>query len=385
MGKKILLLADIASPHTEKWAVALAKEGFSVGIFSLNPVPVTWHKTHEGISLLGPTNRLRKRNGLSKISYLLLLPRLLRAIASFDPDILHAHYASSYGLLGALSRFKPFFISAWGSDVFDFPKKSFLQRWILKFSLDRADRIFSTSWALKKELRLYTAKEIQVIPFGVNTTVFRPLQTTVKRTKLRIGLIKSIEDIYGISTILEAVALIEQTQPLLNFEVQLIGGGSRLEYYRHRCREMKLQDRVHFIGKVPYSEIVSRHQNLDIFLNMTNVDESFGVSVLEAMACGKPVVVSKVPGMLEIVKGGTGIIVDKENPRQLAQAILKLCDSRALRESMGEAGRKHVKQNYEFEDNLKEMVSVYDIYLIEKCPDAHESEETGLTQEASCS
>lgn len=359
MNIKILLLADIASPHTEKWAVALAKQGFTIGLFSLNKTTSKWYLNYPEIHVLqeGPTGFLSRY--AYKFGYFFLLPNLFKTIGTFKPNVVHAHYASSYGLLGALSRFKPFFISAWGSDVFEFPRRSFLHRRLLRWSLSKATRLFSTSEALKTELQAYTSQPVTVVPFGVDTAIFSPPAQTVPHWKLRVGLIKSMEDIYGIQTVLEAAAIIHTSQPLLRFEIFLVGGGSRLDHYRALTAEMQLEDYVTFTGRVSYAEIAGHHQSLDIFLNMTRVDESFGVSVLEAMACAKPVIVSDVPGMREIVKPGTGIIIERENPQQLAKAIMKLCESRTLRQSLGEKAREHVQLHYEFKNNLAAMVEAY--------------------------
>jgi hypothetical protein len=69
---------------------------------------------------------------VSKLKYVSLVSELKTACRKFDPDLMHAHYATSYGLLAALSGFKPYLISVWGSDVFDFPKAFFFASTNLK-------------------------------------------------------------------------------------------------------------------------------------------------------------------------------------------------------------------------------------------------------------
>src|SRR5262249_39253213 len=128
MEKRILLLADAASPHIEKWATALAGKGFKVGLFSLNKTTWNWY-THPNIILLNEPDDYANADFLAnKLKYLFVLPKLKRLIKDFQPDVLHAHYGSSYGLLGALSGFSPFVVSTWGSDVFEFPRKSAIHR-----------------------------------------------------------------------------------------------------------------------------------------------------------------------------------------------------------------------------------------------------------------
>ncbi|MBL7932133.1 MAG: glycosyltransferase [Bacteroidia bacterium] len=361
MKRKILLLADIASSHTQKWAIALADQGCHVGIFSLNHSNNAWYESHQNIKVLRQASGKKLPDILpAKLGYFFKRKELLNTIHLFGPDILHAHYASSYGFIGAISRFKPFFISAWGSDVFEFPKRSILHKWLLKWTLKKADKLFSTSLALRDQMKMYTSKQIEVVPFGVNTHYFKPSLHSTPHLKLRIGIVKGMEDIYGIEIALQAVRLVQSCLPLLHFELHLVGGGSRIDHYKKLCEEYNIADKVVFAGKVPHSEVLSHHQCFDMFLNLTIVDESFGVSVLEAMACEKPVIVSKVPGMIEIVKPGTGIIIEKENPQELAKAIIRLSSSKAQRQSLGKNAREHVVKNYQFRENLSSMMHFYE-------------------------
>ena len=82
----------------------------------------------ENIHTIRWVNSLAENTLFHKVSYLCTMDVLKEKIDRFAPDILHAHYASSYGLLGALTDFHPYVISAWGSDVYDFPRKNILKK-----------------------------------------------------------------------------------------------------------------------------------------------------------------------------------------------------------------------------------------------------------------
>ncbi len=110
-----------------------------------------------------------------KIGYLTALFQVRKLVAQIKPDIVHAHYASGYGLLGAMVNFHPYIISVWGSDIFDFPKKSAVHRKVLQHNLSKADYICSTSHIMAGEIKKYiNKKEIVITPFGVDCGKFKP-------------------------------------------------------------------------------------------------------------------------------------------------------------------------------------------------------------------
>ncbi|MEO6903965.1 MAG: glycosyltransferase [Bacteroidia bacterium] len=366
MKEKILLLADANSTHIEKWATALSYNGYTVGLFSFNKCIDQWYTKHKNISLIYEPEIAKDSSSLTnKLSYVTILPKLLKAIKQFEPDILHAHYASSYGLLGALSGFKPFVLSAWGSDIFEFPKKSFLHKQLLKFNLKRANMILSTSYAMKNELTLYTKKEIQVTPFGVDMNVFYPKNVKTKEEEqfIYIGIVKAIEDEYGLQTIIEATSIIKVHSPNLKFKLLLVGGGKRVDFYKKMVKNFSLEDCVIFTGKIPHSKITYYHNIIDIFLNVSIVNESFGVSVIEAMACQKPVIVTDALGLEEIVDEGNGIVIRKEDAIALSKAILNLIAHPQYASHLARNGRMHVQKKYSFDKSLEIMVNLYGIVL----------------------
>ncbi|MFT5827708.1 MAG: hypothetical protein ACI9AB_000656, partial [Urechidicola sp.] len=152
---KILLLGDLNSIHLIKWVLALQTKAKEIAVFSLATIEHTHFDNIENITIKSVSlNNSIFRTGegsIKKLSYLNALPQLKTFIQTFNPDILHAHYASSYGLLGALTKFNPFVISVWGSDIFDFPNKNFIFKQIVKYTLEQADLILSTSKVMAVE------------------------------------------------------------------------------------------------------------------------------------------------------------------------------------------------------------------------------------------
>ncbi|MFN3477868.1 MAG: glycosyltransferase [bacterium] len=359
---KVLLLADANSPHTIKWVNSLTKKCIDVLLFSIGKVVINDYEKSENVKFFSLNQVIdRKEGSILKIVYLRALPFIRKVIDQEKPDILHAHYASSYGLLGALSGFHPFIISVWGGDVLTFPKRSIIHRFILEYNLKKADKIFSTSYALAKETKLYTNKNVEVIPFGVDTELFKPLkvESIFDENDIVIGTIKTLEKIYGIEYLIKAFKMLNERYPSLPLKLLIVGGGSLESELKNLCKNFGIYDKVIFTGKVSYSDVIKYHNIIAIFVALSEV-ESFGVSVVEASACGKPVVVSNVGGLPEVVENGvTGFVVSPKNPHEAANAIEKLIFNEDLRKSMGEEGRKRVIDLYDWNKSVEKTIMIY--------------------------
>jgi glycosyltransferase involved in cell wall biosynthesis len=362
---RVMILSDINSAHTRKWVSSLAAKNIEVGLFSLSKSSSQWFSDIKGVSILHQGSA----GGVKFLAYLQQLPALKKAIAEFQPDLIHAHYASSYGLLGARSSFHPFVLSVWGSDVYEFPRKSFLHKAVLKYNFRAADVICSTSNVMAREAEKYTGKKIEITPFGIDTETFKPknVKSLFSEGDCVIGTIKSLEDKYGIDVLIKAFSILKSRYPSLPLKLLIVGDGSKRMELQQLCSQLSLADVV-FTGKVEQELVPAYHNMIQYFVSLSRSDsESFGVSAVEAMACERPVVVSDVDGFREVVKNGiTGFIVPRNNPGAAADAIEKLILNNLLSKQMGAAGRQRVKELYNWEDNLSTMIRIYQTIAAKK-------------------
>src|SRR5579872_6895528 len=118
---RILLLGDGGSAHIQKWVTSLAKKDVEIGIFSLHHFNADVYKYISNITILNNPSYKNSRSVFTKLNYLTNTGLLKKQIQFYKPQILHAHYATSYGMLGAKTGFKPYVVSVWGSDIYDFP------------------------------------------------------------------------------------------------------------------------------------------------------------------------------------------------------------------------------------------------------------------------
>lgn len=361
---KVLILSDVNVIHTIRWVVSLSESGLKIAVLSLSSLKKENERHYEDVEVYHVGDLVAGgEGGLAKITYLKLIPLIKKIIIKFRPDILHAHYSSSYGLLGALSGFRPYLISVWGNDIFSFPNKSRLHRCIIKYNLNRADLILSISHVMARQTQRFTDKPIAVVPWGVDLDRFKSTKVDSLFTSgdIIIGTVKTMEPKYGITYLIEAFSLLRKRRPELPLKLLIVGGGSRIDELIQQVSELGLVDHVKFTGFVDHDEVPSYVNMLDIAVFLSTLDsESFGVAIIEASACCKPVIVSNVGGLPEVVEDGvTGVVVPNMNAEKAADALETLLDDEELRRSMGQKGRERVKKHYDWSRNVHQMIEIY--------------------------
>lgn len=362
---RILLLSSANSIHTKRWVISLAQRGIEICLFSLDKNNDTEYLKFANIKIVdGEFQSNSSKDGeMSKITLVGYLPKLLKTIKNFNPDILHAHYATSYGLLGALSGFNPFVLSVWGSDVYDFPKVSFVHKLMVQFNLYRADRVLSTSHVMALETKQYTNKEIDVTPFGIDLLKFKNTQvdSIFSPETIVVGTVKALSSKYGIDYLIKAFKIVLEKNPHLPLKLMIVGEGEDKEKLIQLCENLKISNDVVFVGKVDNNLVPNYLNMMDVYVALSTLDsESFGVAIVEASACEKPVVVSNVGGLPEVVDNNkTGFVVESKNPQEAANSIEKLILNKDLRIDMGKAGREKVSEQYNWDDNVSLVVDIY--------------------------
>lgn len=356
---RICYLANAASVHTRKWALHFASRGYEVHIASLQApqeeMPgVTVHRLWIGSS--------GKHSVVPKWAYVFSVRRARRLLKWLQPDLLHVHYATGYGLLGALTAFHPYIISVWGSDILEFPRRSLLHRAVVEFNLGRAEYVCSTSRYMALKTRKYTAKEVVLTPFGVDCEQFRPKPNRNHQgdPEITIGTVKTLEKGYGIEYLIHAFAALVSKRMPHRLKLLIVGEGSQREALERVARALGIAHLTEFAGWVPHNRVPEYLQRLSVFVAPSVHEESFGMAVVEASACGIPVIVSRIGGMPEVAEDKvTGLLVPPRDFTALAVALEKLVRSEELRRRMGEAGRDFVLRRYEWKTTARVMEDLY--------------------------
>ena len=355
----ICYLANAASIHTRKWALHFARRGHEVHLVSLHSP--TEDLPGVRVHYLGPKNRTRR--AVPGWRYLLMAGRVRTLVRQLRPQVLHAHYATGYGLLGRLTGVHPFIVSVWGSDVLHFPRTTALHKNLVQFNLGRADYICSTSRHMAWRVREYTTRDVIWTPFGVDCTQFNGDGThpAWDGIPLTIGTVRPLEPGYGIEHLIQAFAVLRQRPLMSDLRLLIVGDGAERRRLERLAATLGIGAVTEFVGSVPHHRIPGYLRRFSVYVAPSVHEESFGVAVLEASACGVPVVASKVGGLPEVVQDGvTGLLVPPADNVALADALEALLNNPTLRRQMGEQGRQFVRESYAWDTTALAMEALYD-------------------------
>lgn len=350
---KVLILASGKSYHATRWANYLAGK-LHIGF-------ATVHNIERPLSSSVDVFRL---NDMGAPGYLLQAINLRRVISSWKPDLLHIHFATGYGLLGKLSGFSDRIVSLYGTDIYNFPRKSKIHKAILSFNLSGARAVLSTSECMADEFKKFfpECSRPLVTPFGVDLKKFTPaFKVNYGQNSLNIGIVKKLESKYGIDILINAFHILRTLLPMQEVRLHIVGAGSKEWELKKLCAAYNIEDSTCFYGAIPNECVPNFLKKMDIFVVPSRSDsESFGVAAVEAQACGLPVVVSDVGGLPEVVAHGeTGLVVPRDNPSELANALRILCESPGYRSKLGSSARQRVEHFYNLEKNVGQMIDIY--------------------------
>lgn len=337
---RICFLAPASNYHIKKWCKWFTEQGHEIHVVSFidSAIPnVTVHYINTGVDA--------EASDMSKLRYLTKSREVKKTVDVINPDVINVHYATSYGTVAALSGIKKYVLSVWGSDVYDFPKKSQLHKGLLKFSLSRATYLFSTSQAMADEAHKYTKKKIEITPFGVDMELFNPDKRTRETDDYFVlGTVQALTLKNGIAYLLKAVAIIKNEHPEIPIRLRIAGKGEQESQYKELAKDLGIDQITTWLGFISQENAAKEWANMDLAVVPSTLEsESFGVSAVEAEACGTPVIISDIPGLMEAtLPGVTSVIVPRKNEEALAEAIAGLYNASEKRLSLGIEGRKFV-------------------------------------------
>lgn len=324
--------------------------------YRLRPV----HEHRKGIEILRP--RFMSIPGdifaTAGFSYFFsILPVMLNIAKTFDFDIIHAHVTYPDGfaavLVGKLLK-RPVIVTEHTGNFRRVIRKTLGRRALSLHALKNAHLVISVSKNQRRELLQegLSADKVILIPNGIDLKTFRPMkqETTVKgyRTILFVGHL--IEN-KGVHFLLEALRQL-QDRGRNDLQLFLAGDGAWKEYLMEKAQELGLDSKVHFLGVLDKAGVAQWMRKCDLLV-LPSLRESFGIVLIEAMACGKPVVATRCGGPEEIVTDDAGILVAPGDTEALSEGIEHVLQNPGRYKS--EAIAEHVRLKYDI-DRVAERI-----------------------------
>lgn len=228
-------------------------------------------------------------------------------------------------------------------------------RYLWTIMLKKADCLMvSVDEAMNNIPQKYHSK-VRILPLGVDTNLFTPIATATGN--LRILFVGNLIKQKGLQYLLKAIPKVKRQFPEIILTV--VGNGKDEGYFRKLCEEFQITNNVFFKGSVPFNEIVVFYQECDVFC-LPSLGEPFGISILQAMSCGKPVIVTNVGGPPHFVEDDkSGYLVPPSDSDSLTKALINLLSNREKQRKMGEYNRKLCVERYDWERIVDEIELIY--------------------------
>ncbi len=337
-------------------------------------------ETRRGVEVLRPRVLFLPGNILFSLlgwSLYLSLRRWASEIEKdFPIDLIHAHtvYPDGFGavMLGRALR-RPTVITAHGGDVTLHLKRGLVRR-LGRWALSNADHVIAVSSSLRRALvqgHGIEAEKMTVIPNGVDVARFTPAPRSEARARLglpakgsKLLYVGAIAESKGVAYLLRAIHRLRHTSawPL---ELILVGEGKYEKAARALAAQLGIADAVTLGGKRPNDEI-PLWMNASDLLVLPSLSEGFGVVLVEAMACGKPVVATTCGGPEDIVTPQTGILVPPADDAALSEALLEiLADGERFHP---QAIREYAMDTYGYDRVTSRIMEVYAAILGRRTP-----------------
>jgi glycosyltransferase involved in cell wall biosynthesis len=208
---------------------------------------------------------------------------------------------------------------------------------------------FIADWA-----RRAIKKPVHVVYDGVDPEYFRPVHVPRKSGKTIIFSLGALLWWKGFEHLLKAMKIVQGMDR--GIELWIAGTGTDAEAIKGMARKNGLKN-TRFLGYVRQRDVVRMYNSCDVFIS-ASPEEPFGITFVEAMACGKPVIAVSNAGPKEIVAKGTGLLARPGSAADLAEKILLAKESDL--QGMGERARRHVIKNFTWEKTVDSLVKIYE-------------------------
>jgi glycosyltransferase involved in cell wall biosynthesis len=368
-NRRILIFSLAYHPMVGGAEIAVKEITDRISDIEFDLITLRFEKEHPGKEKIGNCTIYRISGGLGYLSKIFFVPKATLLALKLNRE---KHYNALWAimtnmlfpvtLMRLFGNRTPYILTLQDGDPFEYVFKRLRIRIflpLLKYGFSHANKIQAISSFLAKWATQIGYKgKVEIIPNGVNVEKFKSGQHSVLTTG-NVVLITTSRLIKknAVEDIINALKLLSSSVKL-----KILGVGSLEKSLKLKANSLKLADRVEFVGFVSQDDIPKYLHNADIFIR-PSLSEGQGISFIEAMAAGLPVIATPVGGIPDfLVDEGTGLFCEINNPKSIADKVMKYVNNPELTSKIVQNARKMVEEKYDWNLIARDMRSkVFDV------------------------
>jgi glycosyltransferase involved in cell wall biosynthesis len=362
---RILYFSRDYTPHDHRFLSALQQSNHQVFYLRLEKSAHTIENRPlppqvKVIPWAGGNRPTRKRDGLK------LLNSLKQVIRMVKPDLIQAGPLQSSAFLVALSGFQPLVSTSWGYDLLQDAHRNRLYQWVTRYVLGHSAVMVGDCHTIREMAISYGMPDGRIVtfPWGVDLEHFSQQAAPKKKggeDSFTLLSTRGWENIYGVEVLAKAFVQVAIQIPQLR--LVMLANGSQASNLREIFQRGGVLSQVSFPGQVDQEDLPSYYRMADVYISASHSDGT-SISLLEALACGRPVILSDIPGNREwITPGVQGWLFPDNDVDALANRILRAVKARNQLPEMGHAARQLAVQRADWRKNFLELLRAYQLAL----------------------
>ncbi len=284
-----------------------------------------------------------------------------RLVKEIQPDLIHAGPIQTCAFIAILSGFRPILTMSWGFDLMDDVHKNKWWEWVTGYTLKRSTFFISDANVTRDMAVKYgmNPEKTIVFPWGVDLDHFRMKNAEVGTEQEGFVLFcnRSWETRYGVDVL--ARAFVKVAQEREDVRLILLGGGSQGAGIRRILQSGGVEEYVTFGGQISQTDLPRWYHMADLYISPSHVDGS-SVSLMEALACGLPCLVSDIPANKEwVFENENGWLFRDGDANDLAEKILAAISQREKLPEIGRSSRRSAEMRADWKKNAEALMNVY--------------------------
>lgn len=350
---KICFLGDAGSIHTRRWIEYFRDTGNEVHLISFRNADISGIKFY----YMGDSINIDSDGGNK--AYLKKVPKIRRIIKEINPDLINAHYLTSYGFIGSLIKGRtPLVVSTWGTDILVTPKKNKAYKLLTEYVLKKCDLVTSDSDYMSEEIVNLKADKNKVltVPMGVSLSDVDFNNVSKSRENIFLSM-RTLCENSNVECILDAFKLV--LEKYSDSKLIITNSGSSEKDILNYINELGIESNVDFKGFINREELFDLLNKGLSFVSIPTSD-STSVTLLESMISGSFPIVSDLPANREWIEDEVnGLILNDFNSKKLSELMIRTIEDKSLVKKAQDTNREIIKERAIWEDNMQIVLDAY--------------------------